>query len=52
MKVKMKTAIAGPHYSHAPGAFVNFDDATAKRLIESGQAEAIAEQKGKSNAKK
>ena len=41
MKVKMKTAIAGSDFSHAMGNVVDFDPATAKRLVDSGQAEYV-----------
>lgn len=52
MKIKLNTSIASATWSHAAGEIVDFDAQTAKRLIESGQAEAVEEKKGKKNAKK
>lgn len=39
--VKMLTGIAGDGFSYAPGEKASFDKETEKRLIESGQAEAV-----------
>ena len=40
MKVKLKTIMAGPLGTYHPGEH-DLDEATAKALIESGQAEAL-----------
>lgn len=47
MKIRMLTGIAGVdhegrEYAHSPGDEVTVDDATAKRLLDTEQAEAIA----------
>lgn len=40
MRVKLLTSMAGPDGAFAYGDVIEIDDATAGRLIESGQAEA------------
>lgn len=41
MFVRMLTSIAGVSFAHYPGDVVEWDDATAQRLIQSEQAELI-----------
>jgi hypothetical protein len=41
MKVRMLTPIAGQGWSATVGEVVEFDDASALRIIESGQGEAV-----------
>lgn len=43
MQVKMRTNYAGPEGNHDPGAVVDFDGKTARRLIYGGFAEAVDE---------
>lgn len=49
MKVKLLTGMAGTRdgagFSHLPGEVVEFDNATAKRLLDSGQAVPVAEKR-------
>lgn len=41
MKVRMLTPIAGQGWSATVGDVIEFDDASALRIIESGQGEAV-----------
>ena len=43
--VKLLTSIAGADFSYGPGEKASFDADTEKRLIESGQAEAVEAKK-------
>lgn len=52
MKVKLLTGMAGADFSHAPGSVVEFDAATAKRLLESGQAVPVAEKRSQKAEKR
>lgn len=42
MEVRLLTSMSGPNTNHLAGEVVDFDNATAARLIKSGQAEAVA----------
>lgn len=42
MKIKLLTGVSSDTYSHAPGEVVDLEEGFAKRLIASGQAEAVA----------
>lgn len=48
--IKMLTSIAGEGFSAAPGEIIELDAATEKRLIASGQAEAVEQPKAKPKA--
>lgn len=51
MAVKLLTGMAGFDFSYAAGEVVELDKDTEKRLIESGQAEAVAVKKKTSKKK-
>lgn len=42
MKIKLLTGVSSDKYSHAPGEVVDLEDDFAKRLVQSGQAEAVS----------
>lgn len=59
MKIKLKTSMSGPEGTHGPGEELDVENAYAKRLLDSGQAEAVgkkpverAEKTSKSSSKK
>jgi hypothetical protein len=45
--IKLLTGIAGEGFSYLPGEVVNLDKETEKRLIKSGQAEPVKQEKPK-----
>lgn len=47
MKVKLLTAVSGDDFNHEAGAVVDLENAWAKRLLESGQAEPVAQKRVK-----
>lgn len=52
MKVKLKVSLGGPKVSHGIGDVVEFDDATADRLIEIGYGTAAGPRSEKADAPK
>ena len=52
MSVKLRTGIAGDDFPYSPGQIVSFDAETEKRLIASGQAEAVTAKKKVAKKKK
>ena len=50
--IKLLTSMAGEGFSYSYGDVVKLDAKTEKRLIDSGQAEKVAEPKAKATAKK
>jgi hypothetical protein len=50
--IKLLTSMAGEGFSYSYGDVVKLDAKTEKALIESGQAEKVAEPKAKATAKK
>jgi len=50
MKIKLLTSMAGADFSYQYGDEITIDDATAQRLIETGQAEKVLPVKKKRGA--